>query len=177
MVILVQQPNRRVQAIILTFPAGGGGPTIPPNFPGITLKKLISDALTAAALAGEFISVTYDMDTRVLVQGANVAPSSVETNELRSGFQIETRHGREFIDDRNAWVWGLRLRFDTEVIFERFEAAMTTTPIFIPQDQQNGVDRAVMLHLLSATYEHPPRGGASNGSEATFRFSADLCPL
>ena len=175
MVILVQQPSKRVQALILSVPTGGI--VTPPNFPGITLKKLISDALTAAALAGEFISVTYDMAARILLQGANVAPSSVETNELRAGFQIETRHGREFIDDRNAWTWELSLRFDQEVICERFEAALTRTPLVISRDPSNGVDRAVILHLLSATYEHPPRGGASNGTEVSFRFSADLCPL
>lgn len=177
MTTLVQQPSRRVQALILAFPAGGGGPIIPPNFPGITLKKLISDALTASALAGEFIGVTYDMDLRIMIQGANVVPSSVETNEVRAGFRVEGRFGRKYVMDRDSWVWQLWLRFDQEVIAERFEADLASNPPFIPQDPDNGVDRAVILQLLSTDYKHPPRGGASNGSEVSFVFQAKLCPV
>lgn len=139
------------------------------------MKKLISDALTAAAFAGSFIEATYDATTRVLVQGSAVSPASVETNEVSSAYKVESKHGRAYVQDRAQWVWELRLRFNSEVITEPFEDSLLQTPLYIPRDEASGVLRSLRLHLLDSSYEHPPRQGASNGTEAIFRFSADFC--
>ena len=139
----------------------------------VTLKKKIHDALIAAAKQGTFVVADYDPDTCELVQGLQVQPGSCEANEVASQFRIEGRHGRYYRQDRAQWQWLLILRFHQEVITELFENELIANPICIPREDGDN-QRQGRLRLLDATPSHPPRQGASNGTEVTYRFSAEL---
>ena len=138
----------------------------------VTLKKAIYDALIAAAKAGTFVEADYDSATCTLTQGLQVQPQSIEANETNSVYRTEGRHGRAVVQDRAQWGWLLILRFNEEVITELFEESLADNPICIERSVTGG--RQVRMKFLDATYTHPPRVGASNGTEAKFRFTAEL---
>lgn len=139
-------------------------------------KTAIQAALEARAYAGTFPEAVYSVARpSILSEGAAQAVKSAEANEIRSAFGIDESYGREFRQERQGWAWLLILRFDTEVVLEDFETALMQSPITIARDAGDGRDRQVILILEDAQYEHPPRGGASNGTEATYRFVAELC--
>lgn len=149
-----------------------GFPFVRGGFIPVTLKKKIRDALVEAAQLGTFIEVTYDQDLNEIQQGLQVAPQSIEANELTTRFKIEDAFGRKFVQDRQFWNWLLVLRFQTEVIAERFERALEDTPICIKRDATE--DRQVHVLLVDAQYTHPPRQNPSNGTVAQYRFQAEL---
>jgi len=139
-------------------------------------KTAIQAALEARAYAGTFPEAVYSVARpSILSEGAAQAVKSAETNEIRGAFGVDPEYGREFRQERQGWAWILVLRFDTEVVLEHFEIDLMRSPITIAQDLGDGRDQSVMLLLEEVQYEHPPRGGASNGTEATYRFVAELC--
>jgi len=140
-------------------------------------KEAIHDLLVTTADGGEFTEAVYSVDRpSLLTAGDPISPASAEANEVRGRFGIDDRYGREYRQERQGWAWLLIIRFDTEAILEAFESALMRAPLTIPRDPGNGIDRQVILLLDDSAYEHPPRGGASNGTQATYRFVADLCP-
>jgi len=139
-------------------------------------KTAIHNALVAAADAGSFTEAVYSVaHPSILSEGAPVVPKSVETNEIRGSFALDEEYGREYRQERRGWAWLLVLRFDTEAILEAFEDALMRSPLTLAQDSADGRDQQVILLLEDSSYEHPPRGGASNGTEVTYRFVAELC--
>lgn len=139
-------------------------------------RQAIHDLLVTTAATGAFSEATYTTARpSLLVEGAAVLPASVEANEIRGAFGIDQDYGREYRQQRQGWAWLLVLRFDTEVLLEDFERALMRSPLTIAQDPSDDRDQQVILLLEEVQYEHPPRGGASNGTEATYRFVAELC--
>lgn len=140
-------------------------------------RQAIHDLLVTTAAAGTFAEATYtEAHPSLLVAGSSISPASVEANEIRGAFGIDKRYGREFRQDRTGWAWLLTVRFHTEALLEDFEGALMRSPLVVEVDTNNGIDRQVILLLEESEYVHPPRGGAGNGTEATYRFLADLCP-
>jgi len=138
-------------------------------------KTAIQAALETRAYAGTFPEAVYSVARpSILSEGAAQAVKSAETNEVRGAFGIDPEYGRDFRQERQGWAWLLIVSFDTEVVLEDFETALMRSPITIAQDTADGRDRQVMLLLEESSYEHPPRGGASNGTEVTYRFVAEL---
>jgi hypothetical protein len=143
----------------------------------LSYRTAIQNALVNAADAGSFPAAVYsEARPSLLTEGASVDAASIEANEVRSSFDIDSRHGRALIQERTGWAWVLRLRFDQEVSFESFEQSLLDAPITIDRDPSDGRPLQVRLLLDGVVYEHPPRGGASNGSKAEYRLVADLCP-
>jgi hypothetical protein len=139
-------------------------------------KTAIQNKLVVAAAAGSFTEAVYsEAHPSLLSEGAPILPKSVETNEVRQAFGLDEEYGREYRQETQGWAWLLVLRFDTEAILEDFEVALKRAPLTIAQDSADGRDQQVILLLEDSSYEHPPRGGASNGSEVTYRFVAQLC--
>ena len=139
-------------------------------------RTAIHDLLVTTAASGSFTEAIYSVERpSLLTEGAAIVPKSVEANEVRGAFGIDSEHGRDFRQERQGWAWLLVLRFDTEAILEDFETALMRDPLTLAQDIADGRDRQVILLLEESSYEHPPRGGASNGTEVTYRFVAELC--
>jgi len=142
----------------------------------MSYRQAIHDLLVTTADAGTFSEATYTAARpSLLVEGAAISPKSVEANEVRAAFGIDGDYGREYRQERQGWAWLLIIRFDTEAILEDFERALLRSPLTIAQDPADDRDQQVILLLEESSYEHPPRGGASNGTEATYRFVAELC--
>lgn len=138
-------------------------------------REAIHDLLVTTGANGAFTQAVYSVARpSLLTSGAAISPQSVEANEIRGAFGIDERFGREYRQERQGWAWLLVLRFGTEAIMEEFEETLMRSPLLIPRDPGNGIDRQVRLLLEESAYEHPPRGGASNGSEVTYRFVAEL---
>ena len=142
----------------------------------MSYRQAIHDILVTAGDAGPFSEATYtDAIPSLLVEGAPIIPKSVEANEIRGAFGVDEEYGREYRQERAGWAWLLIMRFDTEAILEDFERALMRSPLTIAQDPSDDRDQQVILLLEDVAYEHPPRGGASNGTEVTYRFVAELC--
>ncbi len=142
----------------------------------MSYRQVIHDLLVTTADSGTFSEATYTKARpSLLVEGAAISPASVEANEIRGAYGIDEDFGREYRQERTGWAWLLILRFDTEAILEDFERVLMRAPLTIPQDTSDNRDQSVILLLEDSTYEHPPRGGASNGTEVTYRFVAELC--
>jgi len=138
-------------------------------------KEAIHNVLVQTAYAGTFPEAIYSKERpSLLSEGTAQAVKSAETNEVRGAFGIDTEYGREFRQERQGWAWLLIIRFDTEVTLERFEKSLLENPLFLAQDPSDDRDHAVHILLEDASYEHPPRGGASNGTQVTYRFVAQL---
>lgn len=143
----------------------------------MSYRRSIHDLLVTTADAGVFSEAIYSVARpSLLSEGVAVSPRSVEANEIRAAYEIDERFGREFRQDISAWAWLLVLRFDTEVFLETFERTLLRSPLTIDRDSSTGRDVQVRLLLEDAAYEHPPRGGASNGTMVTYRIRAELCP-
>lgn len=138
-------------------------------------KEAIHDTLVQAAYAGDFTEAVYSKARpSLLSEGSAIVPASAEANEVRGAFGIEQNYGREFRQERQGWAWLLVIRFDTEANLEDFERTLMRTPLTITRDLADDRDQQVMLLLEDAAYEHPPRGGASNGTQVTYRFVAEM---
>lgn len=140
----------------------------------VTLKALIENALRERAQLGSFYITVRNTETRQVTAGAQVQPAEVETNEVASAYEVARDYGRDYIQDRKQWQWLLILRFHQEVITEVFENALLRDPVLVPRDPDQGITRQARLLLLDSKVQHPPRGGSSNGTEVTYRFTADL---
>jgi len=139
-------------------------------------KTAIQALLEATAYAGVYPEAVYSVARpSILSEGAAQAVKSAEANEVRGAFGVDSEYGRDYRQERQGWAWLLIIRFDTEVILEGFETALMRSPLTIAQDTADGRDQQVILLLEESAYEHPPRGGASNGTEVTYRFVAELC--
>lgn len=142
----------------------------------MSYKTAIQNALVQYADAATFPTAVYSADRpSLLSEGPAVPAASIESNELRADFDVDERRGRKVVLERRAWQWALRLRFDQEVVLEQFETALAESPPIILRDVEDGRPHQVRLMLDDSSYEHPPRGGASNGTKADFRFVAILC--
>jgi hypothetical protein len=142
----------------------------------VSYRQVIHDLLVTTADGGTFSEATYTKARpSLLVEGDPITPASAEANEIRGAYGVDDEYGREFRQKRTGWAWLLVIRFDTEAILEDFERALMRTPLTIPQDISDDRDQQVILLLEDSSYEHPPRGGASNGTEVTYRFVAQLC--
>jgi hypothetical protein len=143
----------------------------------VSYKTAIQNALVNAADAGDFPSAVYsEARPSLLTLGASVGAASIEANEVRSTFDIDQRYGRALVQERTGWAWLLRLRFEQEVSLERFEQSLLESPITIARDVADGRPYQVRLLLDGVSYEHPPRGGSSNGTQVEYRLVADLSP-
>jgi hypothetical protein len=145
------------------------------------MRTVIQYALVNAGKAGVFYPVLYDavdgaqLKTDDMDDLVQIAPSSVEANEVRAAFEIDGRRGHSFGVDRTGWQFEMILRFSQEVSLTAFEESINANPICIPRGDD--MPRQARLVLSSASYTHPPRKGASNGTEAKLRFNAVLSPL
>lgn len=140
-------------------------------------KQSIQRLLVTTAASAAFPEATYSADRpSLLTEGDDTSAASVEANEIRAVFGIDDRYQRSFRQDRQGWAWLLNLRFDSEVVLESYEQGLMNSPLVVARDPSSGIDRQVRLLLEDALYEHPPRGGASNGTSVTYRFVAELCP-
>ncbi len=143
----------------------------------MSYRTAIHDLLVTTAYAGSFEEAVYSAARpSLLTAGAVQAVKAAEANEIRGAFDVDERYGREYRQQRAGWAWLLVMRFDTEVLLEAFEESLMRAPLFIARDSSDGRTEQVRLLLEEAAYEHPPRGGASNGTEVTYRFVAELCP-
>jgi len=143
----------------------------------MSYKTAIHDLLVTTAYAGTFPEAVYSTARpSLLTEGADQPIGGAEANEVRGAFGIDDRYGREYRQERQGWAWLLVMRFDTEVSLEGFETALLRSPLSIARDPLDGRDEQVRLLLEDVAYEHPPRGGASNGTKVTYRFVAELCP-
>ena len=143
----------------------------------MTYREAIHDLLVTTAYAGSFPEAIYSQARpSLLTTGAAQPVASAEANEIRGAFGIDERYGREFRQERQGWAWLLIIRFDTEVVLEAFETAIMRSPLTIARDPAGGRDEQVRLLLEESAYEHPSRGVASNGTEFTYRFVAEVCP-
>lgn len=142
----------------------------------MSYRQAIHDLLVTTADNGTFSEATYTAARpSLLVEGVAITPRSVEANEVRGAYGVDREYKRDFRQERQGWAWLLILKFDTEAILEDFERDLMRSPLTIPQDLSDDRDQQVMLLLEESSYEHPPRGGASNGTEVTYRFVAELC--
>lgn len=142
----------------------------------MSYKTAIHDLLVTTGAAGAFKQARYtSARPSLLVEGADISPASVEANEVRGSFGIDGQYGRDFRQERQGWAWLLVMRFDGEAILQAFEDSLMQSPLFIARDVSDGRPQAVRLLMEDSAYEHPPRGGASNGTEVTYRFVAELC--
>lgn len=142
----------------------------------MSYRQAIHDLLVTTGDAGTFSEATYtNARPSLLVEGASISPASIEANEIRGAFGLDSEFGREYRQERQGWAWLLIMRFDTEAILEDFERALMRSPLTIAQDTSDDRDQQVILLLEDVAYVHPPRGGASNGTEVTYRFVAQMC--
>ncbi len=143
----------------------------------MSYHKAIHDLLVTTAYAGTFSEATYtNARPSLLVEGSAIVPQAAEANEVRGAFAIDERYGREYRQERQGWAWLLKIRFDTEALLEDFERTLMRSPLTIARDSSDDRDQQVILILEDSSYEHPPRGGASNGTKVTYRFVANLSP-
>lgn len=144
----------------------------------MSYKTAIHDLLVTTARDESFPTAVYSKERpSLMTEGAGVGAASIEANELRANFQVAEHRGRSIRQERSGWEWLLILRFNQEVVLEDFENKLLASPLVIARDVDNGVDAQVRLYLDDVSYEHPPRGGASNGTKVRYRFSADLMPF
>ena len=142
----------------------------------MTNFERIHNALTTAAEAGTFLSVSYDSPagTAVLSPPAQ-APSTVLANEISSQFGAPARNRRNpRLRERQEWDWELVLVFETEVLLEQVEnARFLNLPILLPA---TATLRQVVIELDDVEYEHPPQQTPANGTSVTYRLVARVSP-
>lgn len=123
------------------------------------------DALLAYFKAQTYPQVTYDVTTRARIVGSNVAPASVECNEIGSTFKPSLNRRSDRIDHAT-WSWQVILNFKGEVDFTNLRNALSNVP------NLNGA----RVILERAKYTHPPRQEPSGGSRAEFVLNVLLRP-
>lgn len=144
----------------------------------MSYRAAIHDALVEAARDESFPTAVYSKERpSLLTEGPVTSAASIEANELKASFQLSDHRGRAVRQERSDWEWLLVLRFNQEVVLEDFENKLLASPLVILRDPAAGRDAQVRLFLDGVSYEHPPRGGASNGTQASYRFTADLSPF
>lgn len=136
-------------------------------------------ALQAAGLAGTFHAVIYDPTTKepaVLLDGMGdpvaITPDSCVAQEIASSFRgAQTK--RQYELTRDDWQFTLALHFSREVLLEVFEHAIAQNPPRIDADPAEGIDRPVLLDLVSANYEQPLMH-EGQGTIVNYTFAARL---
>jgi hypothetical protein len=132
---------------------------------------LVHDVLFARVQSVPFLLVTYEAGKMCL--GDPIKPATVRTGPLSSGFTIG-RDKRRLRLDREEWRWELRLKFDREVSLEHFEASLAQEPPRVIRDADH--DQQVTLMLEDSEYINPPQNQPATGTEAVYRFNAELTP-
>ena len=144
----------------------------------MSYRASIHDALVLAARDEVFPTAVYSQERpSLLTEGPGVGAASIEANELKASFELSRDRGRSVRQERSDWEWLLNIRFNQEVVLEDFENKLLASPLVILRDAAAGRDAQVRLFLDGVSYEHPPRGGASNGTQVSYRFTADLSPF
>lgn len=137
----------------------------------------IQRALLLRAKLGTFVGVDHCRDDCIPQPGLQVQPMSIETNDVSAVFNDEDRYGRSIKQDRVQWRWQLILDFCEEVSPDLFEQTLLDDPIKVLRDPAQGLNRQATLKLIDASYTHPPRIGASNGTRIVYHFNAELSPI
>lgn len=139
-------------------------------------KTRIHNVLITWTRGGPFRPVSYTADGLIVVDDTeHIAPSQIAVQEERCSFAVNDRNKRELAYERTGWDWTVLIAFEQEVSLDEFERRYMQNPIVIQPDRDLGLDR-VYLHLVQASYQHPPRHESSSGTHATYSFEASLNP-
>ncbi len=145
----------------------------------LLMKPRIREAIRARVALATFIEALYPMastDGKVLEQGLQVQPRSIELDELTTGSGIDRTFGGALVGDQTRWRWQLTLRFDQAVLDELFRDSLERDPICVPRLPNESASRQANVFLVDCQYVHPPRGNPSNGSVIKYRLEARLTP-
>lgn len=139
-------------------------------------KARIHNVLITWTRSGPFRPVSYTTDGLIVVDTTDhIEPSSITVQEERCSFAVEDRKKRGLFYRRSGWEWSVYVAFEQEVTLEEFEKRFMDDPIVIQPEPALGLDR-MYLHLVQASYSHPPRHESPSGTHATFSFEASLNP-
>lgn len=144
----------------------------------------VQNALVSLAMNGKFYRVAYDPTTHqatpVKADGSpitdlvadKIAPAAAVAGEVGSQFAdaITFRRGQAL--DRTSWTFELHVRFQEEVVLEAFEEACMTSPLILPRDSANGMDRQVTLKLRNSVVQQPIQQEESTGTKVVYTFEA-----
>lgn len=139
-----------------------------------TYTERIHEALTSAAEAGVFHPIRFSGRDLTVDTTVTVAPATALVYEVSSSFGLPRVQRRDRKQERLAWEWLLVVEFNAAVSCEEFEENLCASPILVPRSE--GL-RQITLRLQGADYEHPARQQASKGTNASFRFEAELSPI
>ncbi len=136
------------------------------------LISLVRDSL-------DFFAVTYNATAEANPFEANepdfgtpITPASVLCNEQASTFDVDERKGRSLAGDRLTWDFEIKVGFDEEVTFEKFEERLAENPPFLPKDASEGL-RQVRFFLQRTEVIHPVKHEAHAGTKAKFFVTAE----
>lgn len=101
-----------------------------------------------------------------------MVPASVEVNDTTATWAEDSRNRRAFKSDRTSWKWDLHLSFHTEADLSEFERAWESGPLRVMIGSPGPA--AALLTLSLGRYNHPPRGGSSNGTDVVYTVNCDL---
>lgn len=141
----------------------------------------IQQTLVAYAKNYQFPIVFYEADgsPRSISQSGIGAQTPVRTptlpvlcNEIQSVFEQDPQYRRNDIQTRQQWTFALRLKFDQEVLIERFEEGLLANPIIIDRDVVAGLP-LVTLRLVQSEVQHPVQQQGATGTIVEFTFEAE----
>lgn len=144
-----------------------------------SIKVAVQRKLTQMGFAGPYYKVEYtpvsnepcDLNFEFSDGAMLETPDSVAVNELSSAFQIDRRHGRDWLSERVNWRWEMILKFKTEVTLTEAEQ-LWGRPMICPRTKL--IPRQAILQLTSAEYNHPIRQQSHGGTVARFTFDVRL---
>lgn len=133
----------------------------------------IQNALVAAAMAANmFYGVSYDPSTHVATEGVAVAPVGAIAGETGAQWVDAIKYRRSERLDRSSWNFELDLRFDQEVLLEKFEQSLMDTPIVLARDPANGLDDQITLKLRNSVVTQPIQQEVITGTKVVYAFEA-----
>jgi len=139
-------------------------------------KIRIQNALLALIEAGPYFPVNYPPGSKIASDvdpliDTPYPPDSAQTNEIDAGFEVDPRYGRALILDRPQWLWLAKVKFNREITAYHAEEAWQGDPLILPKTTDF---RQATLILQRATYGHPIKQSAHNGTLIEFTFAARL---
>ena len=138
-------------------------------------KVRVLNALIQLGLAGPFYAVTYDKATKLAndideATAPSITPAHVASNEISSGFEVDSRRGGHYAQQRVGWTWLLVVTFNQEVTSHRAEEDWMETPLVLPKTAD--FPGTVTLLLGPINYVHPTKQQPSSGSRLEYSFEA-----
>lgn len=136
-------------------------------------EALIHRALIDYVQAADFRRVTFE-GTHLKI-GEPMPCRTAVASPITSSWRVPEKNRLSYQRERLEWQWELILKFEGRASLEAFERAVEASPPRVERDATHS--RQVMLLIAEARYAHPTHNQPQSGTEAVYRFVAELTPV